>query len=150
MRKSPQSVVVSGVATRREKIPAERKSRRRWGPTMHFQTGWRQKFAVDRRSKHYQSKEAQMKKIIALTLALTGVAGLPCAALAAAPQNPATASFNVTITLVKQCSVTTPANISLGAYGAVDLISTTATGTTSFNLTCTAGTAYTIGFAGSD
>jgi spore coat protein U-like protein len=117
---------------------------------MHFQTGWRQKFAVDRRSKHYQSKEAQMKKIIALTLALTGVAGLPCAALAAAPQNPATASFNVTITLVKQCSVTTPANISLGAYGAVDLISTTATGTTSFNLTCTAGTAYTIGFAGSD
>jgi spore coat protein U-like protein len=91
-----------------------------------------------------------MKKIIALTLALTAVAGLPGAALAGPPQNPATANFNVTITLVKQCSVTTPANINLGTYGAVDLISTTATGTTSFNLTCTAGTAYTIGFTGSD
>ena len=90
-----------------------------------------------------------MKKIIALTIGLAGVAWLPCAALAAAPQNPATANFTVSITLVKQCSVTTPANINLGAYGAVDLISTTATGTTSFNLTCTTGTPYTIGFAGS-
>ena len=91
-----------------------------------------------------------MKKIIVLALGLTAVAGLPCAALATPPQNPATANFNVTITLVKQCSVTTPANINLGTYGAVDLISTTATGTTSFNLTCTLGTPYTIGFTGSD
>jgi spore coat protein U-like protein len=90
-----------------------------------------------------------VKKIIALTLGLASLAALPCAAFAA-PQNPATANFNVSITLVKQCSVTTPANINLGTYGAVDLISTTATGTTSFNLTCTLGTPYTIGFAGAN
>jgi spore coat protein U-like protein len=71
-------------------------------------------------------------------------------AFAASPANPATANFNVTITIVKECSVTTPATISLGTYGAVSLISSGASGTTTFNVTCSNGAPYTIGFSSSN
>lgn len=60
----------------------------------------------------------------------------------------ATANFNVSITITKQCDVSTaPTNINLGSYGSTALISSGATGTTSFDVLCTAGTPYTIGFA---
>ncbi len=65
----------------------------------------------------------------------------------ATPQNPATAQFNVTITILKQCTVTAPATISLGSVGATDLITTTTSATQPFTVTCSLGTGYTVGFA---
>ena len=65
----------------------------------------------------------------------------------AAPQNPATAQFNVTITILKQCTVTAPATISLGSVGANDLLTTTTTATQPFTVTCSRGTGYTVGFS---
>jgi spore coat protein U-like protein len=65
----------------------------------------------------------------------------------AAIQNPATATFNVTITILKQCTVTAPSTISLGSIGATDLITTTTNGTQTFTVTCSKTTPYTVGFA---
>ena len=65
----------------------------------------------------------------------------------ATPQNPATAQFNVTITILKECTVTAPATISLGSVGATDLITTTTSATQPFTVTCSLGTGYTVGFA---
>ncbi|WP_210210413.1 Csu type fimbrial protein [Methylovirgula sp. 4M-Z18] len=67
-----------------------------------------------------------------------------------AASDPATASFTVTITILKQCTVTTPANIVLPSSGAIDAIGATISGTTTFNVTCSNGTGYTISFAGQD
>lgn len=89
----------------------------------------------------------RMKKIIALGLAVVSLVPWSVPACAA-PANPATAAFNVSITIVKECSVSTaPTNINLGTYGAVGLVSSGATGSTNFAVTCTSGTAYTIGFS---
>jgi spore coat protein U-like protein len=68
----------------------------------------------------------------------------------AAPQNPATAQFSVTITILKQCTVNAPSTISLGSVGATDLITTTTSATQSFTVTCSLGTPYTIGFSSSN
>jgi spore coat protein U-like protein len=87
-----------------------------------------------------------MGKIVSPALVAMGLLG-SSAALAAPPTSPATANFNVTITIVKECSVTTPPTISLGTYGAVSLISSGASGTTNFNVTCSNGAPYTIGFS---
>ncbi len=65
----------------------------------------------------------------------------------ATPQNPATAQFNVTITILKQCVVTAPATISLGSVGASDLLTTTTSAAQPFTVTCSPGTGYTVGFS---
>ena len=79
------------------------------------------------------------------SLALVPV--LAASSASAAPQNPATATFNVTITILKQCTVTAPSTINLGSVGANDLITTTTNATQPFTVTCSTGTPYTIGFA---
>ena len=75
---------------------------------------------------------------------------MPASGAFAAPQNPATAQFNVTITILKQCLVTAPATISLGSVGASDLITTTTNATQPFTVTCSPGTGYTVGFSSSN
>ena len=65
----------------------------------------------------------------------------------ATPQNPATAQFNVTITILKQCVVTAPATINLGSVGASDLLTTPTSPTQPFIVTCSPGTGYTVGFS---
>jgi spore coat protein U-like protein len=80
-------------------------------------------------------------------LTLFGVLGLSSTAFAAAPTNPATATFQVQITIVKECQVTTPANINLGTWGAVTPITTGISNTTTFNVTCSSGTPYSISFS---
>ncbi len=84
-----------------------------------------------------------MKKLI-ICLAATAIS---VSSAYAAPQNPATAQFNVTITILKQCTITAPATISLGQLGASDLITTTTAATQPFTVTCSPGTAYTVGFS---
>ena len=89
-----------------------------------------------------------MTRLVALALVGAAIAGLASPASAGAPPDPATANFNVTITIVKECAVSTaPTAINLGTFGAVGLISTGASGTTSFGVLCSAGVAYTIGFS---
>jgi spore coat protein U-like protein len=89
-----------------------------------------------------------MNKIALAGLGLFGLLLAETEAYAAAPSNPATATFQVQITIVKECTVSTPANINLGTWGAVDPISTGVSGTTTFNVTCSNGIPYTIGFTG--
>jgi spore coat protein U-like protein len=84
-----------------------------------------------------------MGKLVSSALVAIGLLN-SSAAFAASP---ATANFNVTITITKECAVTTPATISLGSYGAISLISSGASGTSNFNVTCSAGAPYTIGFS---
>ena len=57
------------------------------------------------------------------------------------------ANFNVTITILKQCSVTAPPTIDLGTIGANDLITTVTTASQPFSVTCSVGTGYTVGFS---
>jgi spore coat protein U-like protein len=91
--------------------------------------------------------ETPMKKIIAFGIALASLTGLSSRACAA-PPDPATATFTVSITIVKECSVSTaPTSINFGTFGAVSLIATGATGTSNFSITCTSGTPYTVGFS---
>ena len=78
---------------------------------------------------------------------VAGLAILLATPALATPQNPATAQFNVTITILKECTVTAPATINLGSVGATDLISTTTSATQPFTVTCSLGTGYTVGFA---
>jgi spore coat protein U-like protein len=92
-------------------------------------------------------ERAKMKRIV-VGGALFGILfGLQGSAFAASPANPATATFQVQITIVKQCLVTTPANINLGTWGASDPISTGVSGTTTFNVTCSNSIPYTIAFS---
>lgn len=84
-----------------------------------------------------------MKKFWALS-AMFALSTIPARAL---PPNPATAQFNVTITVLKQCTVSAPATLNLGSVGAADLISTTTTTTQTFSVICSKGTGYTIGFS---
>ena len=66
----------------------------------------------------------------------------------ATPQNPATAQFSVTISIVKECTVTAPSTINLGTgVGATDLLTTTTSATQAFTVTCSLGTGYMVGFA---
>lgn len=57
----------------------------------------------------------------------------------------ATTTFQVTASVVKACLVTTPATLSFGAYD--PNAATPLASTTTFNVTCTAGTAYSIGMS---
>ena len=78
---------------------------------------------------------------------LAAMIALPMSGALAAPQNPATAQFNVTITILKQCLVTAPSTINLGQVGASDLLTTTTNATQPFTVTCSPGTGYTVGFS---
>ena len=87
-----------------------------------------------------------MRRIyIALLLSASMASGA-----SATPQDPATAQFNVTITILKQCTVTAPATINLGSVGATDLVTTTTNATQPFTVTCSLGTGYTVGFSSSN
>jgi spore coat protein U-like protein len=89
-----------------------------------------------------------LKTFARIAVAFTSACVSVGAALAGPPTDPATSNFNVTITIVKECTVSTaPSNINLGTFGAVSLIASGATGATSFGVLCSAGTAYTIGFS---
>lgn len=89
-----------------------------------------------------------MRKLVVAGLSLIGIVGPCCTARAGSPADPATTTFTVSITIVKECSVSTaPTNINFGTFGAVSLISSGASGTTSFSVMCSAGVAYTIGFS---
>jgi spore coat protein U-like protein len=89
-----------------------------------------------------------MKRIAYLGVAAGLAAIFIGPAYAAAPPNPATANFTVSITIVKECDVSTaPTNINLGTFGATGLIVSGATGSTAFSVLCTIGTPYTIGFS---
>jgi spore coat protein U-like protein len=82
------------------------------------------------------------------TLALAVFATIGAFNGAARAADPATANFNVTITITKECDVSTaPNNINLGTYGAIALISSGATGDTNFSVLCSNGVPYTIGFS---
>jgi spore coat protein U-like protein len=89
-----------------------------------------------------------VRELARLCLCLLITAAGAANALAGSPADPATASFNVSITIVKECAISTaPSNIALGTFGAVSLITATATATTSFSVTCSSGVPFTIGFS---
>ena len=83
-----------------------------------------------------------MKKVlmVAALMPLSTTAGFAAA-------QTATANFNVTITILKQCTVTAPATIALGSVGANDLKTTTTSSTQAYSVLCSKGTPYTIGFS---
>ena len=58
----------------------------------------------------------------------------------------ASANFNVTITIVRECTLTAPATISFGNVGSSALITTLLQQSQAFTVTCSAGTPYTVGF----
>ena len=82
-----------------------------------------------------------MKKILLAFL----VAGFTSAAFAAAP-NPATATFDVKLTVLKACSVTagTASDISLGSHESTEI---DLAGNNTISVTCSKNTAYEIGLA---
>jgi spore coat protein U-like protein len=79
-----------------------------------------------------------------LALALLPVSAL-MALSPAAQAVTATTTFQVTASVVKACLVTTPPTLGFGTYDPNS--STPLTSTTTFNVTCTSGTAYSIGMS---
>ncbi len=74
--------------------------------------------------------------------ALLAVSSLSLSSLAfGASPNPATTTFNVSITLASSCTVTAGSDIDLGTQ---DQSSTDTTGSSTFNVTCTKSTPYTV------
>ena len=69
------------------------------------------------------------------------------AADAGASATTLTTNFSVSITIVKACSVSTPGAITFAPTGAFELLSTTATASTTFTILCSPGASYSIGFA---
>jgi spore coat protein U-like protein len=89
-----------------------------------------------------------MKKLAIIGAILTALPGL-VGATQPAFADTSTATFQVKLTIIKGCAVSTPADINLGSgLSAGTLNSSGATGTTNFTVTCTNGTGYTIGFSG--
>ncbi|WP_428424079.1 Csu type fimbrial protein [Methylibium sp.] len=76
-------------------------------------------------------------------LGIAAVAALAALDLQPAHALTATATFQVTATVLKACAVSTPATLAFGAY--TPSTPTPTTGTTTFNVTCTVGTAYSVG-----
>jgi spore coat protein U-like protein len=83
------------------------------------------------------------KSRISRVLATTAAAALCASYLASAHAASATATFQVTATVVGACLTSTPNTLAFGNYNASTPTSTT--GTTSFNVTCTVNTAYSLG-----
>lgn len=83
-----------------------------------------------------------------LTAAALLVAGGFALNAVAAP-NPATATFQVKMTILKSCSVTagSASDIQLGAVGGVDSTAVNTTGTNKISVTCSKTTPYNIGLA---
>jgi spore coat protein U-like protein len=89
-----------------------------------------------------------MKKLAIIGAVLTALPGLVTATQPAFAAT-STGTFRVTLTITTGCAVSTPGDINLGTgLSAAGLNSSGATGTTSFNVTCSTGTGYTIGFSG--
>lgn len=68
-----------------------------------------------------------------------------CAVLATAPAAlaaTATNTFNVTMTITSQCTVTSPTTL---AFGSAGILSAATDATSTFNVTCTNTTPYTVG-----
>lgn len=76
----------------------------------------------------------------AAALALLAVLSLHSAQAAVA-----TTTFQVTATVLKACLVSTPPTLAFGSY--TPSTGTVTTGTTAFNVTCTFGTAYSVGLS---
>lgn len=86
-----------------------------------------------------------MNKTIFAKLALIALGA--CAIAASAATSPATATFQVKMTIQKSCTIVagTGSDIQLGAVGGVDASSAVGTqGTNGFGVTCSKGTAYNI------
>ena len=89
-----------------------------------------------------------MKKLAIIGAILTALPGL-VGATQPAFADTSTATFQVKLTIIKGCAVSAPADINLGStFSAASLNSSGATGTSTFNVTCSNGTGYTIGFSG--
>ncbi|MDR6428116.1 spore coat protein U-like protein [Variovorax paradoxus] len=85
-----------------------------------------------------QKPSLPLRTLGSATLALLAVLPLQPAQAAAA-----TATFQVTATVLKACLVSTPVTLAFGSYA--PSTGTVATGTTAFNVTCTFGTTYSVG-----
>lgn len=94
-------------------------------------------------------EESAMRRLAVPGAAIAFAVLLAGPAFAAGPPtNPATASFTVSVSIIKECGVSTePANIVLGAFTSNGLVTSGASATTDFAVTCTPGTPYTIGFS---
>lgn len=80
-------------------------------------------------------------KALAAALAVVGMAGVTGHAVAAAA-NPATATFQVLMTITKGCTVTAGSNLSLGSVDATVAVNTS--GTTNISVACSNKTAYNV------
>jgi spore coat protein U-like protein len=89
-----------------------------------------------------------MKKFAIIGAALTALPGLLSATHSASAAT-ATSSFKISLTITKDCAISTPADININTGTASALIAG-AKGTTTFNVACSKGTPYTIGFAGAN
>jgi spore coat protein U-like protein len=88
----------------------------------------------------------QVKNFIAAAAVVALGAGAVGSAQAANP--PATATFNVTMTITSACAITTaPTNINLGSFAATTTALTTASGSTTFKVNCSNRTPFTVGLA---
>lgn len=79
------------------------------------------------------------------TLGATALALLAVLPLQSAQAAVATATFQVTATVLKACIVSTPATLAFGSY--TPSTGTPTTGTTVFDVTCTFGTPYSVGLS---
>jgi spore coat protein U-like protein len=80
----------------------------------------------------------------AARIALPALALLaPLAVVTSANAVTATTTFQVTATVLKACLMTTPATLAFGTYDPA--AATPLSGTTTFNVTCTFGTPYSLG-----
>lgn len=88
-----------------------------------------------------------MNKNIFTRLALVALG--TCAMVASAATNPAQATFQVKMTILKACSVTagSTSDIQLGAVAGVDSSAVNTTGTNNISVTCSKTTPYNIGLA---
>jgi spore coat protein U-like protein len=94
-------------------------------------------------------RKNDMKKLAIIGAVLTALPGLVSATQPAFAAGTATSTFRVTLTITSGCAVSTPADINLGTgLTAAGLNSAGAAQTTTFTVTCSTGTGYTIGFAG--
>ncbi|MBS0199521.1 MAG: spore coat protein U domain-containing protein [Proteobacteria bacterium] len=80
-----------------------------------------------------------MNKLSLLAVALLASAAVP----AMAATNPVTTSFNVTLTVQKACTVTTPSALAFGTHDYTE--STNIDNTTNISVKCTKNTSYNVG-----